>query len=251
MTGLGVLLKKEIKEQIRTHKLLIVAAVFLLFGFATPLLMKYMGQLLEATAGDIVVQMPEPTAAMAIGEYASTLVQVGTLVAVLVTMGAIARERERGLAAMVLSKPVALGAYVTAKLAAATTTFLVSLLLGSAACYAYTVLLIEPTGISAFVAMNLLLALFFVFCLSVTLLCSSLFRSQLAAAGVALLVLIAQALLTQVPIIGDYLPAQLTGWGIGLLSGPHPAAWTALGTTVVLSAACLFLSTVVLRRKEL
>jgi ABC-2 type transport system permease protein len=251
MTGLRALLKKELKEQLRTHKFLIVAAVFLVFGFATPLLIKYMPQLIEMAGDDIVVQMPEPSAVMAISEYANTLVQVGTLVAVLVAMGAIARERERGLAAMILSKPVSRGAFVTAKLAAMSVTFVMALALGSAACYVYTVLLIGPADASAFLALNLLLALFFVLCLSVALLCSSLFRNQLAAGGVALVVLIAQALLTQVPEIGDYMPARLTGWGIGLLNGPHPTAWPAVAAAMVITAACLFLSRVVLRRKEL
>ena len=251
MTGLGVLLKKELKEQLRTHKLLIVSAVFLVFGFATPLLIKFMPQLLEASGEDIIVQMPDPSAVMALGEYANTLVQVGTLVAVLVAMGAIARERERGLAAMILSKPVSLGAYVAAKLAAESTTFIAALVLGSAACYAYTVLLIEPADLSSFLALNLLLALFFVFCLSVTLLCSSLFRNQLAAGGVSLVALIVQALLTQVPGLGDYLPARLTVWGIGLLSGLHASAWPAVAVTLAVIAACLFLSPVVLHHREL
>ncbi|HUV43762.1 MAG TPA: ABC transporter permease subunit [Dehalococcoidales bacterium] len=251
MTGLVALLKKELREQLRTYKLLIVTAVFLFFGFATPLLIKYTPQLLEATGEDIIVQMPEPSAAMAIGEYAGTIVQIGVLIAVLMLMGAVARERNRGLAAMILSKPVSRGAYITAKFLATSVSFIAALVLGSTACWIYTVLLIEPASVSAFLGLNLLMALFLVFCLSVTLLCSSLFRNQLIAGGVALVVLVVQALLTQVPGFGDYMPGQLTGWGIGLLSSPQPAAWPAVAVCMVLTIACLFLSPVVLRRKEL
>ncbi len=251
MTGFRALLKKELKEQLRTHRLLIVSVVFLVFGLATPLLIKYLPQLIELAGEDIPIQIPPPTAVMAIGEYADTLVQLGVLVAVLVTMGTIARERERGIAAMVLSKPVGSGAYVAAKLTALSATFLFALVLGSGACYAYTVLLIGQADVASFVGLNLLLYLFFVVCLAVTLLFSSFLRSPLAAGGVALAVLILQALLTAVPLIGDYLPGSLTGWGIGLLAGSHPSAWPAVATSFAVIVACLLLSQVLLRRKEL
>jgi len=251
MTGLGPLLKKELKEQLRTHRLLIVGVVFLVFGLATPLLLRFMPELLQLAGEDIKIEMPPPTAAAAFGEYGSTLVQVGVLVAVLIAMGAVARERERGVAAMVLSKPVSSTAYVVAKLVASSLTFIAALTIGSAACYGYTEVLIEPAEASAFVGMNLLLALFFVVCLAVTLLCSSLFRSSLAAGGVALGVLVGQALLTQIPVVGEYLPGALTGWGTGLLSGPHPAAWSAVATSAVIVAICLFLSRRALWRGEL
>ena len=66
MSGFGVLLKKELKEQLRTYRLLIVAAVFLLFGLGTPLLIKYTPQLIEMAGEDLIIEMPPPSAAMAI-----------------------------------------------------------------------------------------------------------------------------------------------------------------------------------------
>jgi ABC-2 type transport system permease protein len=251
MRGFRALLKKEVREQMRTHRLLIVAAVFVVFGMATPLLLKFLPQLLELAGEGMEITLPPPTAATVFGEYASTMLQVGVLVAVLMAMGSIARERERGLAAMILSKPVGLGAYILAKLTAVSGSFAVAMAAGGAGCYYYTTALIEPANASAFVGLNLLLALFLVFCLSVTMLLSSLFRNQLAAGGIALAVLIGQALLAQVPIVGEYVPGQLAGWGTGMLSGPHPTAWPAVGVTVALTAACLFGARVALRRREL
>lgn len=251
MNGFGVLLKKELKEQFRTYKLLIVAAVFLLFGLGTPLLIKYTPQLIEMAGEDLVIQMPPPSAAMAIAEYTSTIGQVGVLVAVLVAMGAVARERSRGTAAMVLSKPVSMGAFLIAKLTAMSVTFIGALILGSVACYTYTVLLIESADISAFLALNLLIALFLVVCLAVTLFFSSIFRNQLAAGGIALAIIIMQALLTQIPVFGDYLPARMIVWGTDLVENQAPTAWGAVGVSVVLIIACLYFSRLILQRREL
>ena len=72
MTGFTPLLKKELKEQLRTYRLLIITVVFLLFGLSTPLLLKYMPKLLELAGEDIVINMPPPTALQALEEYAGT-----------------------------------------------------------------------------------------------------------------------------------------------------------------------------------
>jgi ABC-2 type transport system permease protein len=251
MNEFTVLLKKELKEQLRTYRLLIAVAVFLLFGLGTPLLIKYTPQLIEMAGEDLVIQMPPPSAAMAIAEYISTIGQIGVLVAVLVAMGAVARERSRGTAAMVLSKPVRIESFIVAKLLAMSTTFIGALVLGSVACYTYTVLLIEPADISTFLAINLLVALFLVVCLAITLFFSSIFRNQLAAGGIALAIIIAQALLTQIPGFGDYLPAKVIVWGTALAQGQAPNAWGAVGVSIAVIIACLYFSRMILQRREL
>lgn len=251
MNGFGVLLKKELKEQLRTYKILIAAAVFLVFGLGTPLLIKYTPQLIEMAGEDLVIQMPPPSAAMAIAEYTSTIGQIGVLVAVLVAMGAVARERSRGTAAMVLSKPVSMGAFITAKLTAMSATFVGALVLGSIACYSYTILLIESADIVSFLALNLLIALFLIVSLAITLFFSSIFRNQLVAGGISLAIIIVQALLTQIPSFGDYLPARLITWGTDLINGPSSTAWGAVGVSIALIIGCLFFSRMILQRREL
>ena len=48
MMGFRTLLLKELREQIRTFRLLAVAAVFVLFGILSPVTDRYMKQLLDA-----------------------------------------------------------------------------------------------------------------------------------------------------------------------------------------------------------
>jgi ABC-2 type transport system permease protein len=251
MKGLGVLIKKEIREQLKTYRFLIVAGVFLFFGLSTPLLIKYLPQLLELAGEDIIIELPPPTALQSLQEYSDTILQVGVLVVVLVTMGAVARERERGTAQMTLSKPVDREAFVTAKLVGIGLSFLVALGLASAASYIYTIMLLGEADVGAFFALNLLLWLFFIMAIAITLLFSCLFKNQLAAGGVALAALVGQAVLTQVPWIGNYVPAALTSWGIGLLVGPHPTAWGAVGVSLATVCLSLYLSRLKLNRTEI
>lgn len=251
MRGFRPLLKKEIREQWRTYRLLIVGSLFLMFGITTPLILKYLPQILESAGEGITIEIPPPTAAQSLTEYAGTIAQVGVLVAVLVGMGCVANELRSGAAVMTLSKPVGRGAFVGAKLVAMSLTFLVSMAAASALCFAYTVWLIEPAGAVAFVELNVLLGLFLVFCLAVTLLLSSLFKSSLAAGGAALSVLLGQALLGAVPYVGDFMPNKILGWGNSLLSGGGESYWGALAVTVAAIGLCALAAQRSLRLRDL
>jgi len=250
MRGFGALLKKEITEQLRTYRIVVVGGVFLLFGITTPLMLKYLPELIKLAGEQMEINVPPPTAVQSLAEYSGTVGQIGVLVAVLVAMGSVANEVQRGTAAMTLSKPVSRAAFVSAKLAAMSLTFAVSLTVASVVCLAYTVWLIGPVNVASFAGLNLLVCGFLVFCLAVTVLFSSLFRSSLAAGGVSIGILVAQAGLSVLPWIGDYMPGKLLGWGTGLLGDGKPY-WTALAFTVVLAAVCVYVSQRALKNREM
>jgi ABC-2 type transport system permease protein len=187
MTGLRALLKKELKEQLKTYKLPIVAGVsIVLFGVGLPLMIRYFN--LVVVVGDRDLEIPViMTGAEVLGAYAGHLELWGVLAVVLIGMGAIARERKSGTAAMTLCKPVGRGAFVMAKLVGLCVTFFLSLGLAGLVCYDFTDILFEElNGLPSFLYLNFLLGLFFLTCLSMVLLYSSLFKSQLAAGGVGI-----------------------------------------------------------------
>ena len=251
MKGLAPLLKKELKEQLRTFRLIIVGGVFLLFGITTPLMLKYLPQILKLAGEDMIIDIPPPTAVQALAEYAGTIGQIGVLVAVLVAMGCIANERRHGTGMMTLSKPVSRNAFVSAKLIAMSITFIISILLASAFCFGYTYWLIEPASLQSFAILNLFLALFLVFCLAVTLFFSSVFRSSLAAGGVSIALIIAQAGLATIPRIGSYMPGKLLGWGNNILSGNGDSYWWALAITVAVIYLCVYFARRLLKTRDL
>jgi ABC-2 type transport system permease protein len=152
---------------------------------------------------------------------------------------------------MTLCKPVSRSAFVSAKLIAMSLTFLVSMALASVFCFAYTVWLIEGASAGAFAGLNILLGLFLVFCLAVTLLLSSLSKSALAAGGIAVAVLLGQALLGALPIVGDYMPNKILGWGSSLLTGGGDSSWPALAVTVAAIGLCLYLAQRSLKNRDL
>jgi ABC-2 type transport system permease protein len=251
MTGFFPLLKKEMTEQWRTYRLLIIASVFLLFGITTPLMLKYLPEILKLSGETIQLEIPPPTAAQSLAEYAGSIGQIGVLVVVLVAMGTIATEIQRGTAVITLSKPVSYTAFVNAKFVAVSFSFLLSLVVASVVSFAYTVWLIGNASVAAFTGMNLLIGVFLLFSLSVTLLFSSLFKSSVAAGGCALGTVVAISLLSGLPIIGDFVPGKLLTWGNNLVNGSVDSFWGALGVTIALTVICLLLTPRMLRKKEI
>ena len=251
MKGFLPLLKKEIKEQIRTHRLLIVGGVFLFFSLTAVLSLVYLPEIIKMSGQDLQISIPPVTAVQALGEFSSTMVQMGVFVMTLIAMGMIANEVKHGTALLTLSKPVSRGAFIGAKFVALNLTLLISLWFSAIVSYAYTVWLIGSTPFGPFVILTLLLSLFLILCVAVTLLFSTLFKSSLAAGGLALGVIIAQGIFSSLPVIGDYFPGKLTGWGINLLSGIGKDYWWALLITLVLIAVCLLLAQRNLKNKEM
>jgi ABC-2 type transport system permease protein len=225
--------------------------VFLFFGISTPFLLKYLPEIIKLAGEQIPIEFPPPTAVQSLAEYASTIGQAGLLIAVLMAMGAISNELKNGTALMIFGKPVDRGAFISAKMIALSLNFLVSLILASVVCFIYTIWLIGPADLAAYTGLNILTGSFLLFCLALTLLCSSFFKSSLAAGGVAIAVLISQAGLSAIPVVGDYMPGKLLGWGINLLSQSGDSYWGALVVTLVATLLCLYLGQRVLRNKDL
>jgi ABC-2 type transport system permease protein len=95
-----------------------------------------------------------------------------------------------------------------------------------------------------------MVGLFMVFSIAITLLFSSIFRSSLAAGGVALAVIIGQAILTAIPKVRDFMPGQLLGWGNNILTGGD-TFWWALLVTVALIVLFVYLSQRTLSNKDI
>ena len=246
-----VLFREEAREQLKTYRLLIVAAVFLLFGLSTPLLFKFLPEILKMSGEQLPVQLPIFTPADSVKSYIDSLGQIGVVVAVLVAMGSIAQERERGTIIMTLSKPVGFGAFAVAKLAALVSTFLVGILLGALACYYYTTMLLGTVDAGTFLVINLLIAYYFAVCLSITVMCSAFFKSQLAAGALALVTLLVLGLVSSIPPLAKYMPSALLGWAQSLAAGGDATGWPAAAVSAGLVVASIIIAWQVLSRKEL
>jgi ABC-2 type transport system permease protein len=222
MMGFRVLLAKELREQIRTSRIVAVAVVFVLFGILGPLTDRYMKELLDAVGsqGGMTFQVPPPSLKGDLGQIVKNLSQFGVVCALLLAMGTVAWEKERGTAGMILTKPASRGAFLAAKLTAISLNLAVAVTLGSGLGYIYTALLYPvafPLG--GYIAMAAILWWTLVVFVAITLLGSTASRSAIAAAGLAFVAFIVLGILVTVPVVGPWSP-------LGLMT---PASHLALG----------------------
>ena len=251
-----VLLGKELREQWRTYRFLALAVVFVAFaGLLSPITAKLAPELLQSlttSAGQTIsIQLPEPTAADSLAQFLKNLTQIGVIALILVAMGTVALERERGTAATVLAKPVSRLSFLLAKFVALTLTFATSLALAALACWYYTVVLFGSLDGVMFLRISLLAALYLWVWLAVTFLCSALFKSQIAAGGLAFGAYAASSLLGIVPRLKDYLPGALIE-GAGKLSVGAPAGVSrAVVASLLVIVVCLIAAWQVFERHEL
>lgn len=253
MTGFATLLRKELLEQWRTTRLPIVTMVFLLVGLSSPLLARFTPELIETLAGDqFQIVLPPPTSADAYDQLAKNLGQFGALIAVLLAMGSVATEKERGTAALLLTKPVGRAAFLIAKLVAIAATLGVATGIAAAGGWFYTLVLFEPLPLAGFTAAMALQWLALVAFAAITFVGSTLTRSALAAAGLGVGAFIVIGIVGIVPAIGPYLPTGLGAPARGLALGQ--AGVDALGPTLAsigLVAALVAIAWLAFRRQEL
>ena len=254
MRILWVVLRKELLEQWRSYRLLIVGAVLLLFGLASPLLAQYAPELLRLALpeGDAIVALiPPPTVADAVSQYLKNITQFAVLLAVLMAMGSVAQEKDKGTAGLMLVKPIPRSVFVVAKFLALGLTFASGILLAAIAGYYYTLLLFEPLDIAAWLGLNALLLVFILVYVALTLLCSTLTESQVVSGGLALGFVVILSGLGAVPRLGEYMPGQLNTWAAGLVMANVEPAWAALGISIGLIIAALVAAWLVFQRQEL
>ena len=249
MSSFFVLFKKEFRGQLRTYRLLIVVAVFFVFGLGTPLMLKYLHELVPAE--NVAISISEFTTADVVESFISSLGQLGLIAAILVAMGSVATERESGTAAMTLSKPVGCGSFILAKLAALAVTFGIAIAVGAVGCYLYTVVLFgNPGGFDFFIA-TMLGALYLLFYLAVTVMYSGFVKSPIAAGGLSLVTLAAIAGTAGLPVMKDYSPGALLSWADNVASAGGPNSWWVLTVSVVLIILTTVIGWQVFKRKEL
>ncbi|MCA9945663.1 MAG: YhfC family intramembrane metalloprotease [Anaerolineales bacterium] len=251
---LGTAVTHELTQQWRTRRALVMVAVFVLFGLASPMLAKFTPELLKSVPGaeQFAGLIPEPTAADAVAQYIKNLTQFGFILVILLGMGAVAGEKDKGTAAIILSKPLPRWAFLLSKFAAQGVVYFVALLLGTLGAYYYTLVLFEPLALGPFLFGGVLLWLWALVFTAVTLLGSTVAKSIGGGAGLALLGAVLLLILGGIPQVANFFPGALVTWAAQLgLPGNVPFSGAALAANGVLILVFLITAVALFERQEI
>jgi ABC-2 type transport system permease protein len=253
MNGFRVALRKEWMELRRTNRLVIVGVVLLTFGLLSPLMTKFLPEIMRSMpeSAAIAQLFASPTLADAVNQYVKNIAQFGLILALLLSMGMVAQEKERGTAAMMLVKPLPRRSFLAAKFAALFLLFLLGIALAGLAAYYYTYLLFGALDIPRWLALNGLLLMYVMVYVSLTMLFSVATKSFAAAGGLAFGLMLVLEIMGAIPGIGKFMPAQLIGWGIGLTAGDNASYWPAFGVCLAVILASFVGAWRIFERQEL
>jgi ABC-2 type transport system permease protein len=256
MAGLAVLLRKELLESWRTYRLPVVAGLFLFVGLSSPLLAKYLPEILKAAGGDQLgaLAIPTPTPVDAVAQLWKNLAQFGAFAAIILAMGSVAGEKDRGTAAFVLSKTASRGGFLGAKVAAIALVLGVSTILAVVVGWIYTAILFEPPSVAGWAGLAILGWLSLGAWAAITFLGSTVTGSTAAAAGIGFMALLVLSIVSAIPSVAPYTPGGLAAPAVALATGASVDAGdivVPVVSTLVLIALALGAAAWSFRRQEL
>jgi ABC-2 type transport system permease protein len=256
MPGFGILLRKEWLESWRTYRTAVVGGLFLFVGISSPLLAKYLPEILKAAGGDQLgnLVIPTPTASDAVEQLWKNLAQFGAFAAIILAMGAVSTEQDRGTAAFVLSKTASRGAFLGAKVASIAGLLAIATIIAVAVGWIYTAILFEPPPVAGWVGLAVLAWIGLAAWAAIAFLGSTVTGSIAAAAGIGFAALLVFSIVAAVPTIAAYTPGGLAGPAVALATGAPVDAGaiaTPVVSTLVVIGLALAASVWSFRRREL
>ena len=247
--------KKEISEIVKTHKIYVLPALFLFFGFLSPLTAKFMPQIMEAAAkssGMVIKYTQDPTFLDSYAQLFKNISQLAFII-ILIFVGAIVGEKVKGTAALILTKPVSRTKFIISKFTAAIALYTFAYILSVIACVYYTFLLFPEYYNDKLVLSLLMLWGFSAFMISATIFISTISKSFTTAAGLGIGAYLLFLASTAVPYVSKYTPGNIGNIGLSILQGTTPIedATAPIITAIILAVMFIFGSIAVFKRQEI
>lgn len=252
------LMKKEWNEIIKTGKFYALLFSFLFFAVASPAIAKFTPEIIKSiiesqqTKG-LIIQLPPPTWKDSFLQFFKNLNQIIFLILVIVFIGSIAEEKNKGTVIMVVSKGINRSTWIISKFIFQFLISLAFLIISYILCLYYTVFLFSNFPIVNSLFSTLLYGIYLFFFLSLTLFSSSLGNNTIQAGGIFFGIFIFLNILSLFPNLSPYNPIYLSSlennWIIG--SVELKEAIKPVLSSILLSLTFIFLSILHFNNQEL
>jgi len=241
-------------ESVRTYKMLIMLAVFIIFGILSPLTAKLLPQILTSFMPEgMSITLAEPAAIDAWTQFFKNISQIGIIVTVILFGGMLSGEISKGTLINMLTKGLKRSSVILAKYMMASVIFTVSYAVAAALSYVYTSYLFDGSELSNLLLSLLCLWLFGLFLLSVLMLWASVTQSGYAALLLTGLVAASLMILNIIPAAGKYNPISLAVNNVALLTNATEPYQLYMAGGVAIAGIIVFIAGAVLvfRKKQL
>jgi ABC-2 type transport system permease protein len=236
----------------RSPRGLALVLVYLFFGFTGPLLAKYLTQLAKLGSSGVQIIAPPARPADGIVNFVSNGSQTGMLVLVVVVAGGLSYDARRGLATFYRTRAPRPFALIWPRFVAGTVAAIVAYLLGTAAAWLETGLVLGRLPAGRILLGVLYESVFLAFAVAVVAAAATFGRGTLATAGIAIVVLLlVLPLAGVVRPVAHWLPSNLMRAPAALLTGTPAGEYpAAVAVSLAATAGLLALATVRARHRE-
>jgi ABC-2 type transport system permease protein len=253
MNSFSTFLKKEWTELCRTKKLYVLLGIFVLFGMVSPILARYMAEIVSASMGSSApVLVSAPVWSDSWKQFYNNLSQMGGISVLLIFMSSICGEKQAKTAALTLTKNLSPAKFLTAKFVAAVGAVLLAFLPAVFLCWGYTYYLFGYAGEWKDILTGALSYLIFMVVLlstvmfASTLATTSAFAAMLAFGGYLVLILSAY-----LPVVGSRMPGTLLSSIPSVIMNGGPILVSKMVTAFAISFVCIFTSIHILKHQEI
>lgn len=246
--------KKEILEQLRTYKMLILISVFFLLGMMSPLIAKIMPDILSGMKIEgMTIQIPDPTKIDAYCQFFKNFNQMGLLVLLLVFGGILSNELIRGTLVNVLAKGLSRATVILSKFTSAVILWTVGYVIAVLTTYGYTYYLFGNATEPNLIFSLFCLWMFGCFLISIILLSGTLTSGTFGGLIVTVVILVILLMISIVPNAWKYNPMTLASKNLDLLKETVKVSefYPVLIITAVLTIASLYIAISLFRRKKM
>ncbi|WP_061962670.1 hypothetical protein [Demequina aurantiaca] len=245
----------EVLRLTRTHRWIALTAVYLVFGLLGPVTARYLPQILSAAGGDLdgaVIQLPDPLPSDGMAQYVSNASQLGTLVVVILAASALCFDAISEMGVFLRTRVQPTWRILVPRIAVMATAASLAYVVGALAAWYETWALLGGLPFARTLTGIGLGVVYLVFAVALVAAVAQRLRSVLSTVIASLVILIAMPVIGLIPDVSRWLPSTLSS-ALAELASPHGAGnyWPALGTTVVLTAALLWLAFRWADRREL
>lgn len=185
MSKMTVLIRKEILEQWRTKKILIICVIFLFVAVASPILAKILPEIMKSVSvPGLSINLPESTYKDALDQFIKNISQIALLVLVFVVAGVVSDEKSKKTLEIVMTKPISRTKFILSKYFSSFLTVSVIFMTASAIFYAYTASLFSPFNLVNYLIMTLSILLYILMIMSITIFASTIVKNSIMAGGI-------------------------------------------------------------------
>jgi ABC-2 type transport system permease protein len=211
--------RKELKEILRTSRLIVVFAVFIFFSIFSAIGARYINEIIASMGGGIKIEFPDPTYIDSWAQFFKNVTSICLIVFLLIMTGTVVSEKTKGSIMLVLSKNVTRSDFILSKTVSGMLLFTAAYAVSAGVCAYYTYLLFGSYSND-----RLIYALFLLWLLGLFLTALGIYISTVAksATSAAILGFAAYAVLnipTILPEAVKYTPAGISSLGAELLKG--------------------------------